>query len=98
MSSPPPPPDAAPPGGSSSISNLIDRIARSNNHYETLGVADRDKKNEDNASIDGNALKKAYRKLALQLHPDKCKAEGAEEAFKKVSNAYATLSSAESRA
>jgi len=98
MSSPPPPPDAAPPGGSSSISNLIDRIARSNNHYETLGVADRDKKNEGNASIDGNALKKAYRKLALQLHPDKCKAEGAEEAFKKVSNAYATLSSAESRA
>ena len=86
---------------SGGIPNLIDRIARSENHYETLGVVDEKANNHKEyaaSSIDEKTLKKAYRKLALQLHPDKCKVEGAEEAFKKVSNAYATLSNAESRA
>lgn len=27
-------------------------------------------------------MKREYRKLALQLHPDKCRAPGATEAFK----------------
>ena len=34
-------------------------------------------------------LKKSYRKLALQFHPDKNKAPGAGEAFKAIGNAYA---------
>lgn len=57
-------------------------------YYEVLGVA-RDASIED--------VKKAYRKLALQYHPDRNKSPGAEETFKEVSEAYAVLSDAEKR-
>lgn len=36
--------------------------------------------------------------MALKLHPDKCKAKGGEEAFKKVSRAFGTLDNADTRA
>lgn len=55
----------------------------SSDYYKILGV-------EKDASPD--ELKKAYRKLALKYHPDKCKEEGGEEIFKKVNEAYAVLS------
>jgi len=42
-------------------------------------------------------MKKAYRKLAMKLHPDKCKLTGGEEAFKKVSAAFSCLSDASKR-
>lgn len=57
-------------------------------HYEVLGVA-RD------ASAD--EIRKAYRRLARELHPDVNKDEGAEDRFKQVTHAYEVLSDAQSR-
>ncbi|MBI4356114.1 MAG: molecular chaperone DnaJ [Candidatus Omnitrophica bacterium] len=60
-------------------------------YYEILGV-------ERGASAD--AIKKAYRTLALKHHPDRVPAEqkkAAEEKFKEISEAYAVLSDQEKR-
>ncbi|XP_029950938.1 dnaJ homolog subfamily B member 14 [Salarias fasciatus] len=66
----------------------VQRIKRCKDYYEVLGV---------NKEASEEELKKAYRKLALKFHPDKNQAPGATEAFKKIGNAYAVLSSAEKR-
>ena len=48
---------------------------------------------------DDGAIKKAYRKLAMQYHPDRNKGDKkAEEKFKEISEAYAVLSDKEKRA
>src|SRR4051794_15103014 len=60
----------------------------STDYYKVLGV---DKK----ASQDD--IKKAYRKLARQHHPDTNKDAGAEERFKQISEAYDTLGDPEKR-
>lgn len=57
-------------------------MATKQDYYEILGV---DKK----ASADD--IKTAYRKLAMQYHPDRNKDPGAEEKFKEISEAYAVL-------
>lgn len=58
-------------------------------YYEVLGVS-------KDASDD--EIKKAYRKLARQYHPDVNKAADAEEKFKEVKEAYDVLSDAQKRA
>ncbi len=59
-------------------------------YYETLGVT-------RTASQDD--IQKAYRKLAIQYHPDKNPGDKkAEEKFKELSGAYEVLSDAQKRA
>ena len=57
--------------------------------YETLGVA-RNATSED--------IKKAYRKLAFEFHPDRNKDTGATDRFKEISEAYQVLSDPDRRA
>lgn len=58
-------------------------------YYEVLGVS---------RNSDADSIKKAYRKLALQYHPDRNKGDkAAEEKFKEAAEAYEVLSNAEKR-
>jgi len=57
-------------------------------YYEVLGVP-RDASTE--------AIKKAFRKLAMQYHPDRNNKPGAEERFKEINEAYEVLSDPERR-
>jgi molecular chaperone DnaJ len=56
--------------------------------YETLGVT---------RDADGDAIKKAYRRLARQLHPDVNPDPDTHERFKEVTRAYEVLSDPEKR-
>ncbi|XP_010524716.1 PREDICTED: chaperone protein dnaJ 49 isoform X2 [Tarenaya hassleriana] len=67
---------------------LIRRLRRSDDYYAILGVK---------KSCSDEEIRKAYRKLSLKVHPDKNKAPGSEEAFKKVSRAFTCLSDVNSR-
>ncbi len=57
-------------------------------YYDVLGVPKGANKDE---------IKAAYRKLALQFHPDRNKSPDATERFKEISEAYAILSDDEKR-
>ena len=48
-------------------------LSKRKDYYQVLGIA---------RGAGEDEIKKAYRKLALKLHPDKNKANGADEAFK----------------
>ena len=65
-------------------------MANKRDYYEVLGVS-RDASADD--------LKKAYRKLAVQFHPDKNPGDkSAEEKFKEIGEAYEALSDPDKRA
>lgn len=66
----------------------VKRIKKCKDYYEILGVT------KESGDSD---IKKQYRKLALQFHPDKNKAPGAAEAFKAIGNAFAVLSDPQKR-
>lgn len=58
-------------------------------YYQILGLAE---------TADAEAVKKAYRRLAKECHPDTHPGDRkAEERFKQISQAYAVLSDAERR-
>lgn len=57
-------------------------------YYEVLNI---------NRNASQKEIKRAYRKLALEYHPDRNKSPGAEEKFKELSEAYAVLSDPEKK-
>ena len=63
-------------------------MAGKRDYYEVLGV-ERSASQED--------IKRAFRKLAFQFHPDRNKEPDAEEKFKEISEAYAILSDPEKK-
>ncbi len=58
-------------------------------YYDLLGVS---------RDADADTLKRAYRRLARQYHPDINKDPGAEDRFKEIGRAYEVLSDPQTRA
>lgn len=63
-------------------------MANTKDYYDTLGVS-------KNSSAD--EIKRAYRKLALEYHPDRNKSKDAEIKFKEVTKAYEVLGDPQKR-
>jgi molecular chaperone DnaJ len=63
-------------------------MAEKRDYYEVLGIPKQANKDQ---------IKDAYRKLAMQYHPDRNKSPEAEEKFKEISEAYAVLSDEQKR-
>jgi molecular chaperone DnaJ len=57
-------------------------------YYEVLGVS---------RDANGDEIKKAFRRLAMEYHPDRNKEPGAEARFKQISEAYEVLSDTDKR-
>jgi len=68
---------------------LVKRINGCKDYYQILGI--------DDKTCSDDQIKRAYKKLALKLHPDKCRCNGAEDAFKAVSRAFSCLSDTQKR-
>lgn len=67
---------------------MCERIIRCKDYYEILCIT---------KEATDSEIKRAYKKLALQLHPDKNRAPSAVEAFKALGNAAGVLTDPEKR-
>ncbi|EPS35731.1 hypothetical protein H072_10852 [Dactylellina haptotyla CBS 200.50] len=75
----------------SSQKAAVDRVrkCKSTAYYEILNIK---------VEAEDGEIKKAYKKLALVMHPDKNGAPGADEAFKLIAKAFQVLSDPQKRA
>ncbi len=64
-------------------------MTEADGYYQVLGVS---------RDADTKAIKEAFRRLTLETHPDRSDEPGAEERYRKVTEAYAVLSDPEKRA
>ncbi|PVU94540.1 hypothetical protein BB561_002478 [Smittium simulii] len=89
---PKPPTESTPKAALSYTKEQVEAVTRimsfKNDYYRVL---------ELQKTASDSEIKKSYRKLALQFHPDKNKAPSADEAFKIVSQAFTTLSDSQKR-
>lgn len=69
-------------------SEMCERILRCKDYYEVLRIT---------KEATDSEIKRSYKKLALQLHPDKNRAPRAVEAFKALGNAAGVLTDQEKR-
>ncbi|EDW01543.1 dnaJ homolog subfamily B member 14 [Drosophila grimshawi] len=68
--------------------DLVQKVLRCRNHYEVLRISHHATYSE---------VKRAYKRLALRLHPDKNRAPGSEEAFRCINEAADTLTDNQKR-
>ncbi len=67
-------------------SEIIESVLEASNLYDVLGVA------QTELEMDSDVVRKKFKQMALQVHPDKCQDERSEVAFKKLHRAYTVLS------
>lgn len=65
-----------------------DKVIAKKDYYDVLGLS---------KTATPEEIKKAYKRMAIKFHPDKNHSKHAEDAFKKISQAYQVLSDAEKR-
>jgi molecular chaperone DnaJ len=63
-------------------------MATKRDYYEILGISKQATQDE---------VKRSFRRLAMQYHPDRNKAPDAEQKFKEINEAYEVLSDAKHR-
>jgi curved DNA-binding protein CbpA len=76
------------------VEELLERVANATNHYQVLGVS---------RSIEPNALKQTYHRLARRFHPDRFHQNAeihrqVEDAFARIAQAYEALRDKSARA
>jgi DnaJ homolog subfamily B member 12 len=69
---------------------LCQQILTKKDYYEILGLT--------KGRCTDDEIKKAYKKTSLKVHPDKNRYPKADEAFKKVNQAFVCLSNPDKRA